>query len=340
MFDITLWPNLTQVTTFTHHRWSWQDLVANLSGGISAHKKESVGLFGPYKITGPQRADTNVAAVSLAVFDVDNFTTASPLAELMWCRLLLDKAQLAQHWYTTYSHKADAPAWRLVLPLAEPCPANLWKNLRANLISTFAIPADAAKCSGLSHCYFLPSHPPDQPANEYLTIDGNTLSAVSHLATVPLVSATTRYTLPADWRPPDGGDPTDDKLLTKLRGYLYKRQRRLVDTDRRKDWLANAIAGRAIADHGERDNATCVVAAMVVFALPFNYSVDVCYALLAESVAAMVSRGSKLTPAKVQRMLLSAMANRARMIREEEEYALTMTQDIKSYMEGLPRAKS
>ncbi len=99
------------------------------------------------------RKKSSVEHVSMAVLDYDSGVTPK---------------QAARHFrgfehviYTTHSHRKVKPKFRVVLPLAEPIPADLWVSAWLHLRDFACIDGHAIDlaCSDASRLYYLPSHP-------------------------------------------------------------------------------------------------------------------------------------------------------------------------------------
>lgn len=58
---------------------------------------------------------------------------------------------------TTWSHRPEAPRWRVVIPLARPVPAERWGDVWQRARATLCPEADPA-CKDASRAYWLPSH--------------------------------------------------------------------------------------------------------------------------------------------------------------------------------------
>ena len=302
---ITYYPALTKVDQPEARELEWAALVHLLGFHTQTHTKESMSLFGAHVLRIPYRKDENVEAVTAAVFDVDDFSTDDPEAELAECRARLLAADLAQHWYTSHSHSPTKPSWRLLVPFTQALAPEHWKKVRLALVERFAIPVDKAKCSGTSHAYFLPSCPVGS-SGEIITIDGLTLDPLAY--TLPTNFREHLHPDLRNWSPP--ADPTEPVNLKPLKARLRGRMDRMEDSDRRKVWVDRCLNGKALEDDGTRNTAACVVAGIIAYALP-EQPIGVLYEILRPSVDAMVCLGSKVNEAKVRRMLESALRNKA-----------------------------
>ena len=310
----TKWPQLTRVRNFETHTSTWDELCDLLSKHTPTDDKQSVPLIGPYTLWSGHRKDESVREVTMAVFDFDFFNGRDPYAALVETQTLLSEAGIAQHWYSTYSHSENHHAWRLLMPLEQPIPPMQWPSTRKTLLDRFCIAADPSKCGAASHAYFFPSHPIGAEG-QFITIPGGPVPP-SMCSPPQLVIPKPTVDL-SDWSPPEG-TPADPETLAAYRKKLHNRLAKLrAKEDVRAQWLSNTLACEPIADHGERNPATARVAAMIVFALPEDATVDSIYEIMRPSVERMIGRGSKLTESSVRRMIVTAMAKRERQAREE-----------------------
>ncbi len=153
------------------------DQIAKLLTMRHVRVVKSGAAFAPtqYK-TGTTRANDNVLAVSMAVADIDDGT---PLAELR-----LGIAAFAWVAYSSHSHTAGHPKFRIVFPLIRACTPAEWETVWEGLNKLLGSHCDPA-CKDTSHVYFLPSCPPDTQVeafyvrNEGELLDPDVLKAVS-----------------------------------------------------------------------------------------------------------------------------------------------------------------
>ncbi len=314
----TNYASLYDLDTHEQRAQTWPELCAAFAIYQRVHRKDLAAGFGPYALgpphlacyhhrdgvrrDGPHRCDRCVTAITLAVFDVD-------LGDRAACEALLEAAGVARLWYSSYSYDpVQRPhAFRLVLPLEQPCPPENWPELRAFLITRFAIPADGDKCSGLSHFYFVPSCPgwiePVVEARDGKPLDW-TLFGLRPVRRVP-----TAY-VPAQFDPP--AEPTKPVELGALRAALAHKAATLKRNPalaHKSELIANCLAGKPLAAHGSRNQSTLVLAGIVAFALP-GQALSTLWRLLEASVEAMIADGSTLNRTEVERMLLSSMADK------------------------------
>lgn len=318
MYAVTIWKSLYDIYSHNSLTLSFGELAEMLTKHGVHFRKDDAPLFSAYHPVvhepgctnpqhqvGPHRCDACVTALSCAVFDADQAKADED--RLNECRLRLQKGDLAQIWFSTYSHRPDNQAHRLVIPFATPVPAALWPTVRANLIESYAIPADPKTSSSLQQAYYLPSRAPDGPAGETLVAEGlplqwNLFTSTTRTPVKPAVAL-------ADWDlPPEPAEPPNIKpFLARLR----TRKHNMKDTRPEKaEWLRRAIAGVALADHGQRNAATLVTTGVIAWALP-DASLGTLCRIMAPSVDAMIKEGSKITHEKVRQMLIRAMRHRA-----------------------------
>ena len=119
-------PDIVTISRFRHkrdtaprqERQPWDGLTRLLSRHAVRREKDGP-LWSPVRFRpGTERAAANVEAVTELVYDVDHVPPD-------WN--LLDGVAFVA--YTTYSHTADDPHWRLVLRLARPVPARVGDRL-------------------------------------------------------------------------------------------------------------------------------------------------------------------------------------------------------------------
>src|SRR5260221_9100982 len=93
------------------------------------------------------RGNAGVLEVSALVFDLDPVPPDfARLAGICW----LD--------HTTWSHRPEAPRWRVVIPLARPVPAQAWADVWRRARAALCPEADPV-CKDPSRAYWLPSRP-------------------------------------------------------------------------------------------------------------------------------------------------------------------------------------
>lgn len=323
LFDVTRYPTLYDIDRLFPTEMSWVELSILFTTYRVEEDKLTLPGFGPYRTRQPvspcrrhsdgkirpqaHRCDDCVRAVTLCVFDAD---VGSP-ADVKACQEALDRDGLAHVWYTTHSHRPDAQtaSYRLVLPLAMAVHPSRWKDVRTAVLERYRVPADPAKCSGASHFYFLPSHPPGQAPQTYTGpgsgfLDPRALGLAEAGTPAPQIAADV---LPETISPPGPVDLAP--LVKKLRAIAagYRRSGGTKDLERAA-LLSKVLDGLPLAEHGSRNAVTFRAAGILTWALP-RVELGILKLILTPSVEAMRRAGSRLTWAKVDRFLTTGRMN-------------------------------
>lgn len=136
----------------TQRTLEWPALANRLTRHVWRRTKDGPGWSPAVYRPGTTRQNESVTAMTALVLDCDH--GAPP-----WDGL----SGWAYAAHTTFQHTAEAPRWRVVLPLARSVPADVWPDVweraRAHLCPTM----DAA-CKDPSRFYWWPSCPPRCPA--------------------------------------------------------------------------------------------------------------------------------------------------------------------------------
>lgn len=180
--------------------------------------KADLPAWSPAQLAGARRA-ANVVDLSCFVLDVDDGTTIEQ-GRALW-------PGLARIMHTSWSHHEMHPKFRLVFPLAQPCPRAKWEACWY----TLAVRAKAAgirldeKCKNPDRIYYLPAVSPESPyrtsdvrPGAYLTLDYDRLTDPD---AVRRRVAAQRVT-PIRWRAPgkrDYLDPVVREDVAKLGGF-------------------------------------------------------------------------------------------------------------------------
>lgn len=141
--------------------WTWPELVVFVSDVRSwAHPKSELPVWSPATFRGDHRKLDNLEAVELLVFDIDAKDQPEPLTEARFReRVGVLPAWLA---HSTYSATAEAPGWRLILPLAAPLDGERFslahKYLRKVLASVGVV--SDANAKDAARAFFVPVRPP------------------------------------------------------------------------------------------------------------------------------------------------------------------------------------
>lgn len=230
------------------------------------------------------RKDVNIAAITFAVFDLDE-----PTAEQMSALALA----LDGHTYLVHqTHRGNG--YRLVMPLSKEVPAPMWRDVWKRIAERFGIPMDVTCCNE-SRLYYCPTrpegsgfqvfdgtgHPLDWEALDPVFPDASNAAAMFTASVRSDINATQ--------------DPTDAKNLRA--GPLdLEELRRAVASMRRPEsrlLLDTILSGRRLTEHdpaaiGFRDttlNKACSLLATAPLGKP--YPVEAVIALLHGSIRAM-----------------------------------------------------
>jgi hypothetical protein len=127
-------------------------------------------LFSPAEFDGV-RSKQNTKWVHMLVFDIDGGAPYMPLYNT--------KFDFDWVTYTTFSHTAEVPKWRLVIPLAKPIPGEHWQYAFAAMLDLWRTlypeheGAPDKQCKDKSRMYYLPACPPDKQNTKRLDCDLN-----------------------------------------------------------------------------------------------------------------------------------------------------------------------
>ena len=179
-FVVTWAPALDAPERGKRFVWTWPELVAFVSDvGSWSQPKKALPVWSPATFRGDHRKGENLEAVDLLVFDLDAKDQKEPLTEARFFELIGSMFQ-GHTWlaHSTYSATAEAPSWRLILPLAEPLDgarfALAHKHLRKVLAKEDIVQDENAKDS--ARAFFVPVRPPSgwfvSSASEGQLIDG------------------------------------------------------------------------------------------------------------------------------------------------------------------------
>lgn len=310
-FQLTFRPNVYDPTVFSRQQYStWAALVGFFGRHRTLSDKMGGQLFGPYTLREGATAcyADQVAAVTLAVFDVDKTTPERAAAT----EATLERAGVARIWYSSYSHRPDAPAYRLILPLSAPIAPNRWATFRELVAHKYDIPFAPAECKGVNHNYFLPSHPPGA-APYFNATHGSALPADGFLATPAL-----------PYVPLPAGDdeifPAEGSPLEDLRARILEvaARRTMAGEHTKAHYLRACVAGEALGTESRNEKTKSLVAMLVYNLHPQPF--DTYLALVAPSVERMQADGSSLRDSDVHRMIRSAARKFVASQREDEEF--------------------
>ncbi|MCC6198502.1 MAG: hypothetical protein IT518_28970 [Burkholderiales bacterium] len=216
----TEWPNV-KMTAGTTREMPWTDFVAMLNSVPVIAEKVRCAVVKLATFNGP-RSDAALAEVTGVELDFDAGTVSIDHAAAR-----LDEFHIRAVLYTSHSHTPERPRWRVLAPLARPCPPLERAHFLARL--------NGALCGIAAPESFTPAQPyfiGRAPGAEYKVIvtgeDGSCIDELDELDKIAI------------------GKPRD------------KTQGAAVQTGSRENWLADLLNGDDV--HG---NALRVVGSMV-----------------------------------------------------------------------------
>lgn len=278
---------------------TWDALAETLTRPpLRVWKKTDVPLWAPIRLRegATSREARWVSHVTAAVIDVDG----APHSALGEAISRLATLGLAAVVHTSHGAALVHPThtkFRVVVPLAEPCPAEAWRDAWTRIVAYLTPGRADPHCRDVSHVYYVPSCPPPEGCPP-----GWAPVAV-RLPGVPLDLAT----VPAVPRGPEGGGlprPTRSATLDDLRD-LATRWRRAKDPHTRHlgRCASLVVEGSPYAGEGERDVTTFDLVRRCVEAAP-EVKPETWAALFAPSLAIM-GEGAP-TPALVEAKAVAA----------------------------------
>lgn len=213
---------------------TWSALVAELClPPVTGTPKKQVPLYSPAEyLQDTPRADGNVIALHFVVLDFDHLSPAKDAAV---------RASLYGYEHvlvTSYSHDETEAAYRVVLPLTRPVPAEDWPAVWTGVTSRIGAGHADLACRNLSRFYHWPSCPPERAH----------LARSLHRIGRPIDPDD--ITIAAS-RPPT--PPTGSMSITRAHVKTL-----VAQLKRRKQWrlghsLAFVVNGEPFADPGGRD---------------------------------------------------------------------------------------
>jgi hypothetical protein len=323
----TKWHFIGNIDSFEQMEQTWAEFVSSFSEHVRVSDKMKAPGFGPYYLTPTHepcrahkdgkvrvkahRCDECVKEMTLAVFDVDTGTQE----DIERCEAKLEKANLSRLWYSSFSYspEQERPSFRLVLPFSTPLDPREWPSVRASLIYQYGIPCLVSACKGKSHFYFIPS----ASMSNTQTISFSTSGVFLSHATLPKVleqKGTKRLVALDKWNPPAEPDPSTPIDMEGMREVITRRRnhfsRGKVENKYKSLLLTRLLNGEPLEQHGKRNDAMTLICGIVAYAL-FDKPVSWLLALIRPSLSRMISEGSSLTEAEVERLLLTAMRKKA-----------------------------
>ncbi len=270
---------------------SWEDLVKAMRavaytectpciGKDCAHKAGRAWI--PARMIEPscKRLDANVAAITFAVYDLDDPTPAQMST--------LARALEGQAYLCHQTHRGNG--YRLIMPLTKEVPAKLWRDVWAKIGARFQIPLDITCCNE-SRLYYCPTRPLGSGFQVFdglgKPLDWEALDPI-FVGGAATASANFKQALASDLKPTF--DPTDAKNLREGALDLEELRRSLAAMRKpeSRDILDRILSGRSLAEVGSRDtalNQACSLMATTPLGKP--YPADSVLALMYGSINAM-----------------------------------------------------
>ncbi len=170
---------------------SWREFCQDLSRAEVRKTKDGPG-FVLAQFNVMHRAGKNVAAVSALGFDVDGKEQA-PLPPLV-AHTELSRLGWAHVVYTTWSHSAESPRYRIVVALDTPLHPDVLRDAQSFVVDqlpgAIAQAIDRACLGDRARLYYAPATPPDR-AGEYEFYAGG--SAPLNARTLTLIAAAMQH---------------------------------------------------------------------------------------------------------------------------------------------------
>lgn len=212
--------------------------------------------WSPVDIAG-SRANDNVKALTLAVFDLDH------MADDVLIGIL---ERLQGYRYIIHSTHADRPGdrcFRLVLALSRPALPKEWFALRQAAIALLGLPADPAT-GDLSRIYFLPSRPRgaayDVEAGEGRALDVDALVSTSVQNVVPGAPSTAVCI--------EGGVTYLDDLKEAIAARRYALARSTAEGDEARYEVLDTVLGGRPFPPSSRNVGIHKALSLIAFAVP------------------------------------------------------------------------
>lgn len=267
-----------------------------------------------------KRLDANVAAITFAVFDLDEVTRAG-LAQLAQ---KLDGYEYVLH----QTHRGNG--YRLVMPLSEPVPAHLWRGVWAGIAKMLGLDHDIT-CKNESRLYYMPTRP-EGAGYEIFEGRGKAIAWQEVDPIFPGGVPEALERLGAGVKADLGAkvDPSNPENLRQGPLDLAEMRRKVASMRRpeSRELLDRILSGRALAEVGQRDTEINKAVSLLATApLDKPYPADAIVALLHGSIRAMVTEPEGLDHwlLEARRKYLRAVARRLENdYRSDENNAVLM----------------
>lgn len=160
--------------------FTWQEMCNRFGKHEERENKQGCPAWSPvnYKL-GTTRGNHNVESIYLAVLDIDNGTPVEIIKEK-----LKGYAALI---HTSFSHTAELPKYRIIVPLAKPVPAAEWPQTWTRINAYLGNVNDPAT-KDAARIYFIPAKPAASAGHFVAVMEGAWLD-VDLLPELPAVVA-------------------------------------------------------------------------------------------------------------------------------------------------------
>jgi len=202
---------------------SWAKLADRLSTvdpAPDADSKMDLAAWSPtIYVKGGTRGSKNVSAVTCLVLDYDDGTTIEQ-ARRAW-------APWAHAIHTSWSHKPDAPRFRVVVSFADPVPAKDWPAVWAWAYRR--APTIDKACKDAGRIYFLPARPSEDSPWVGEVHDGPPLRVTDDMM-----------------QPPD-----------PERASPGEARRTLIESEAAREWAASRLGAEVVGEPPRADHIAC-----------------------------------------------------------------------------------
>lgn len=264
----------TAVSVFAHaedrtpvrHDLAWGEFAAQLqsNGFLPQAIKVKVPAFSPATFSDNRRLKANVESLHFAAIDLDGITSEQLTASIS----TFEANGIDYIFYTSYSHGIKSPGlWRcrFLLPYDRPITPLEYQQIWPRLRMLFShIPFGPGKpldsiLKKPAQIYFIPSKPPDSPAEHLFNYHpGKPLPVDKLLAS--------ECHIPAEHLVEPGTQPCPQRVLAHL-AKAYKRRSNVYDAEMGRT-LTAVTKGESFAAIGDTDNKLWALATLLAKELP------------------------------------------------------------------------